>query len=80
MQGRKVTIPSYVVRVGDEIRIKESKRTSPLFRDLANILKTKHQESWFAVDGAKYTGKVTAIPQDVELPCDINLVVDYYSR
>lgn len=77
---RKVTIPSYVVRAGDVISIKESKKQSPLFKELSNVLKEKNIEGWLLVDPEKLEGIVKSLPKEVELPFDVNLVVDYYSR
>jgi small subunit ribosomal protein S4 len=80
VNGRKVTVPSYVVRPGDEISVKEAKRNSPLFKDLPNTLKSRQKAGWYDIDVQKFLGKVTATPEVIELPFNINMVVDYYSR
>ncbi|KKS81721.1 MAG: 30S ribosomal protein S4 [Candidatus Wolfebacteria bacterium GW2011_GWC1_43_10] len=79
VNGRKVTIPSYQVRVGDIVAVKEKMAQHLLFKDLKNILKVS-KDSWFSIDPEKLEGKVKSMPQAVELPFNINLVVDYYSR
>lgn len=80
MNGRKVTIPSCKVRKGDEISIKEKSKSIPMFADLAAILKSKDTGEWLLVDGGALKGTVKSLPENVEMPFDINLVIDYYSR
>ncbi len=80
VNGRRVNIPSYAVVDGDKITIKESSKNSTLFKDLPNILKSKNTESWLLIDSNTLEGTVRAMPDDIESPFDINLVIDYYSR
>ncbi|MCL5012344.1 MAG: 30S ribosomal protein S4 [Patescibacteria group bacterium] len=79
VNGRKVTIPSYHVRVGDVVSVRESSKTMPLFKDLKNTLKG-NKESWIKVNEQEITGTVVAKPEHIELPFNLNLVVDYYAR
>jgi small subunit ribosomal protein S4 len=80
VNGRKVTIPSFSVKVNDVISVKESSKSLPLFKDLSNVLKGENPVSWLSRNNQKLEGVVKSMPQDVEVPFDINLVVDYYSR
>jgi small subunit ribosomal protein S4 len=80
VNGRKVTIPSFAVKAGDVIAVKETSKSMPLFKDLVNTLKGENPENWLARDIAKLEGMAKSLPQDVKLPFDINLVIDYYSR
>lgn len=80
VNGRKLTIPSYKVRVGDVISIKPKSREILIFKDLPNIIKKYEPPKWLDIDKEKLDGKVRSLPQDVEIPFDINLVVDYYSK
>ncbi len=80
VNGRKVTIPSYRVRKGEIITIKEKSKNMLFFKDLANILKSKQLPDWLSVDSQTLTGEVKGEPYDVDIPIDINLVIDYYSR
>ncbi|MFA6136121.1 MAG: 30S ribosomal protein S4 [Candidatus Paceibacterota bacterium] len=79
VNGRKVTIPSYKVRVGDVISPKENIKNHDLFKDLKNTLKSQ-REDWFIVDLDKLEGKVKSLPEKIDFPFNINLIVDYYSR
>jgi len=80
VNGRGVTVPSYSLKMGDVVAVKESRKSSPLFRDLPNTLKGHNEPSWLLVDDAAVSGKVKTKPEGVELPFDINLIIDYYSR
>lgn len=81
VNGRRVDIPSYEVRVGDVISVKESKRTKPVFADLQERLANKTLPSWLS-RGDLYTGNVTDAPalEPHEIPVDLQAVVEFYSR
>jgi len=80
VNARKVTIPSYKVKKEDIITIKESYKHILLFKDLGNTLKTHVTLPWLTLDVATLQGTVTAQPHGVDVPFNINLVIDYYSR
>lgn len=80
VNGKKVNIPSYEVRVGDVISIKPASRELLLFSDLPNTIKKYNSPDWLELDKEKLEGRVKSLPHDVEMPFDINLVVDYYSK
>ena len=80
VNGRKVNIPSHILRVGDEVSVREQSRNMIMFKDLANTLKGNNPENWLNRDVQKLEGSMKSKPEGVELPFDINLVIDYYSR
>ena len=80
VNGRKVTIPSYVVKEGDVVSIRESKKNLDVFKELPNILKNTDDAAWLTVDPQKVEVTIQHEPQDIEFPFNINLVIDYYSR
>ncbi|MBM3281503.1 MAG: 30S ribosomal protein S4 [Candidatus Harrisonbacteria bacterium] len=80
VNGRKVTIPSREMKVGDIVAIREQSKTHPLFADLPNTIKRHEAPVWLEIDKDKLQGKVTAKPKDVESPFEINIVVDYYAK
>lgn len=80
VNGRKVNIPSHILRIGDLISIREQSRNMIMFKDLANTLKGNNPENWLNRDVQKLEGSMKTKPEGVELPFDINLVIDYYSR
>ena len=79
VNGRKMNIPSYQVRKGDVISIRPERKQILLFKDLPNTLKGI-KEPWLKVNAQEVAGEVVSDPQNIELPFNINLVVDYYSR
>lgn len=80
LNGRKATISSIQVRVGDVISIRPQSKDHPLFKDLGEKLKKYEAPVWLAVDADKQEGKVLSAPKDFDIPFDVNLVVDFYSK
>ena len=80
INGRKINIPSYQVKVGDVIVVKPSSLSLLQFNDLANNLKNYKTPDWLELDKEKLTGQIKSMPADIEIPFNINLVVDYYSK
>lgn len=80
VNGRKMSIPSYQVKVNDVISIKPSSKDILIFRELPTSIKQYEAPTWLSVDKEKLEGKVKVLPHGIEIPFDINLVVDYYSR
>ena len=83
VNGRRVNIPSYQVKVGDMIEIKESSRQMPLVLE-ANALAERDVPDYVDVDHAKGTAKLTRVPGLSEVPypthMEPNLVIEFYSR
>lgn len=82
VNGKKVDIPSYSVRVGDVIQVRESKKKSAYLTNLAPGLAKANAPEWLQLDAGKLTGKVLSIPSVEQLDQKINtqLIVEYYSR
>jgi len=80
VNGKKVTIPSYPVKVGDRISIKPSSLNLLLFKNLSVKIKNYNPPEWLTLDKEKLEGKVISLPKNIEIPFDLNLVIDYYSK
>ena len=80
VNGRKVSIPSYIVKPNDKIVIRAESKDHPYFKNLADRLKGYVAAGWLSINPETFAGQMTAKPFDVEIPFDINAVVDYYSR
>jgi len=82
VNGRATNIPSYRVREGDRIDVRESKRTTEYFKQIKDSLRSAQRPDWLSVDPDKLTGSVTALPIRDQMPAELNeqLVVEYYSR
>ena len=82
LNGKKVTIPSIIVKPGDVIALKEASRSSAKIKGLIESLETKTAPKWLEVDKTNVTAKVVAKParDDVEFPFEEHLIVELYSK
>jgi len=80
VNDHKVTIPSYKVKVGDIIKIREGSKTTKLFDNLAERLKDYKTPNWISFDIAKIEGKILDKPKNTETFLDLNVVLEFYSR
>ncbi|MEK7482088.1 MAG: 30S ribosomal protein S4 [Patescibacteria group bacterium] len=80
VNGKKVTVPSFLAKTNDIISIKPSSKELLIFKNLPNTIKNYNPPEWLEIDKDKLEGKIKSLPQGAEMPFDINLVVDYYSR
>jgi small subunit ribosomal protein S4 len=81
VNGRRVDIPSYQVRVGDVITVAEgSHRMKPLLDSLRGI--GRHTPDWLSFDPNTLTARVIAVPSRDLIDTDVaeQLIVEYYSR
>ncbi len=82
VNGRKVTIPSYVCREGDVITVKEkSRQLRPINESLSKVVEDA-TPNWLELDVDKIQGKVLRVPQRDDILIDFNeqLVVELYSK
>lgn len=80
VNGKKITVPSCRVRVGDVITVREGSKKSVLFKDMANKLKDYTCPNWLTFNVDALTGKVQGKPKNVEGFIDLNTVLEFYSR
>ena len=83
INGKKVDVPSYEVKVGDEVSISDTKKEKNYFIGQISLLKNRKDfPSWLQFDKEKVTWKISGIPtkQEAEGNIDPQLVVEYYSR
>ena len=82
LNGKKVNIPSILVKPGDVISVKESSRDSAKIKALAEALESKTAPKWLDVDKTKLSAKVVALPQrdDVDFEINEQLIVEFYSK
>jgi small subunit ribosomal protein S4 len=80
--GRKITIPSYQVKAGQAIAIKDASRKNPLIRSSVETARGRGVPEWLELDAENTTGKVLRIPvrEDIKLPIQEQLIVELYSR
>lgn len=80
VNDKKVTIPSYKVKQGDKIGIREGSRSKPLFSDLPKKLKEYSAPKWLSFDIEKNMAMVLARPKSDDTLLNFNAVFEYYSR
>ncbi|AFG37777.1 30S ribosomal protein S4 [Spirochaeta africana] len=80
--GRKVTIPSALVREGDTISVKDKKSTQDLVRGLLSENASRPVPAWLAIDKDSMVAKVNILPSRDAIPtiADEQLVVEYYAK
>ncbi len=82
VNGKPVNIPSYQVKKGDVITIKETKKKKPVFNSLSESLKRKEVPVWLNLNKEKLEGKPVGEPSlaEVNPPAEISLIFEFYSR
>ena len=80
--GKKVNIPSILVKVGDVITVRDESKKSEKFKTLTEEISTRLSPKWLEVDKENLTAKVVAIPtkEDVDFPIEEHLIVELYSK
>jgi small subunit ribosomal protein S4 len=82
VNGRKVDIPSYQVKVGDEITVRESARQLPVIQGAVEYSSHQPAPNWLEVNREGFSGRMTALPkrEDINLPVNEQLIVELYSK
>lgn len=82
VNGRKVDIPSYLVKAGDVIAIRENSRSSDKFKAVLEMNAARPTPKWLDVNAAQCEATVTAMParDDIDLEVDETLIVELYSK
>ncbi|MBU6390467.1 30S ribosomal protein S4 [Patescibacteria group bacterium] len=82
VNGVRITIPSYNVKIGDAVKIRDASAKKALFNDLADRVKDYVPPSWLPFDYEKREGAVAGRPKLVksELPFDIDAILEFYRR
>jgi small subunit ribosomal protein S4 len=80
VNGNKVDIPSYEVKVGDVVALKEKSKASAKFKAIGEV--ATNVPKWLTVDMDKMEGTVVAVPQreDIDIPVNETLIVELYSK
>lgn len=85
VNGRKVSIPSYEVREGDIVKIRQQSKKYKFFKNLSEKLSrsgTMEIPSWLNLEAKELSGKVLHQPilKDIETNINIRVIVEYYSK
>jgi small subunit ribosomal protein S4 len=82
VNGKKVNIPSYLLRPGDSVTVRESSRQISGINDAMEAMPRRGLPSWLEFDKVSYTGVFKTLPgrEEMNLPVQEQLVVEFYSK
>jgi len=82
VNGRRMDIPSYLVKVGDVIEWTERAKKTEAYKLLIQDLRRKPIPDWLSLDTEAVTGKVESlpIPRDIDVKIEDRMIVEYYAR
>ena len=82
VNGKKVDIPSYLIKAGDVISVRESKKDNKTIKENIEINAARPVPEWLEKDADKMQGKVIRLAsrEDVDLPVEEHLIVELYSK
>ncbi len=82
VEGRKVDIPSFRVKTGTTVRLREKSRQIARITEALAVLERRSLPSWLELDSENFAGLVKALPtrEDITMPIQEQLIVELYSR
>ncbi|MEG0812509.1 MAG: 30S ribosomal protein S4 [Clostridium sp.] len=82
VNGKRVNIPSYLVRVGDVIEIREKYKTSQRYKDINEVTGGRMVPAWLEVDAENLKGTIKTLPtrEEIDVPVNEVLIVELYSK
>ncbi len=82
VNGRKVNIPSFQCKVGDEIAIREGSKSIVILEEAKNFASGQRAATWLDINRDNLSGKVLSLPkrEDINLPVNEQLIVELYSK
>ena len=82
VNGKQVNIPSYLVKAGDVIEIREKSKGTQRMKDILEVTGGRLVPDWLEVDAEKLQGTVKELPsrEQIDVPVDEMLIVELYSK
>ena len=82
VNGKCVNIPSYLVKAGDTIEIKENAKSSQRYKDILEVTAGRLVPEWLDVDQENLKGEVKELPtrEMIDVPVDEMLIIELYSK
>ena len=82
VNGKLVNIPSYLVKAGDVVEIKENKKSGQRYKDIMDVTAGRLVPEWLEADQEALKGTVKELPQRsmIDVPVDEMLIVELYSK
>ncbi|MBR4719469.1 MAG: 30S ribosomal protein S4 [Lachnospiraceae bacterium] len=82
VNGKCINIPSYLIKTGDVIEIKEKCKGSQRYKDILEVTGGRSVPAWMDVDQENLKGEIKALPtrEEIDVPVDEMLIVELYSK
>ena len=82
VDGKKITIPSYLVSANQVVTVKEASRKNEFIRSAVDSARGRGIPSWLELDAENFSGTVKSIPtrEEIKIPIQEQLIVELYSR
>ena len=82
VNGKCINLPSYRVKAGDVVEVKESSKSIQRFKDIMEVTAGRLTPEWVVVDKEALKGTVSALPrrEQIDVPVDEMLIVELYSK
>ena len=82
VNGKKVNIPSYQIKAGDVITVKETKKDSQRYKDILEVTAGRIVPEWIDVDTEALTVTIKSLPtrEMIDVPVNEMLIVELYSK
>lgn len=82
VNGRRIDVPSMILKEGDEVALRDKSRGLTYFKELPDFAEKRTSPSWLGRDHKQISGKVSRMPERAEIDGSLNeqLIVEYYSR
>ena len=82
VNGKQINIPSYIVKAGDVVEIKEKHKSSPRYKGILEVTGGRLVPGWLEVEAENLKGTVRELParDAIDVPVDEMLIVELYSK
>ena len=82
VNGKPVNVPSYLVKAGDVIEVREKSKNIQRFKDITEVTAGRVTPEWVEVDAENLKGTVKELPnrEQIDVPVDEMLIVELYSK
>lgn len=82
VNGKRISVPSFLVKPGDNVTVTDGSRKSPYFQTVAKEVAHRSVAEWLTLDASNWSGNIVALPsrQQIDTALKEQLIVEYYSR
>ena len=82
VNGKCVNIPSYLIKAGDVIEIREKSRSLQRYKDITEVTASRLVPAWMDVDAENFKGTIKNLPtrEEIDVPVNEMLIVELYSK